>query len=253
MIRTRGRADIRGTETLVRIIHPKGNRRVSQAVRARLTTSLTRTTSIRVRVDLGHEIGVLTTANEVWRRDRIQNWAVLIDERLDNPLATEPGPHQGATTRESVVLPPGMTPELATTGMIRLTSGTMAHAAGMIIAGGQMTIATVGKPAAHPPGTASDPALRMTMAAGMVGPGMVVVALHAPSIESVIWGPMTCGLEGWLAGGKIRVSGWPSAVSAVSIASVVNVVGMTSARHKHQPGMPRRQGCLGYRVARQPW
>lgn len=253
MIRTRGQAEIQDTKTLVRIIHPKGNRRVSQAVRARLTTSLTQTTSIRARVDQGHEIGALTTANEVWRRDRIHNWAVLTDERLDNPLATEPGPHQGATTRELVVLPPGMTPGLATTGMIRLTSETMAHAAGMISAGGQMTVATVGNPAAHPPGTASDPALHMTMTAGVVGPGIVVVVLHALSIESVIWGPRTCGLEGWLAGGKIHVSGWPSAVSGASAVSKVNMVGMTSARHKHQPGAPRRQGYLGYRVARQRW
>jgi len=107
-----------------------------------------------------------------------------------------------------------------------------------------------GNPAAHPAVTVSDPALRMTMTAEMVGLGVAVVALHALSIESVIWVPRTCGLEGWLACGKIHVSGWPN---AVSVASIVNMVGMTSARHKQQSGAPRRQGCLGYRAARQPW
>ena len=209
-------------------------------------------TSIRARADQDRAIGALATREIAWTNDLMRTRAVRTDERLDNPLATEPGPHQGVTTRELVVLLPGMTLGPAKTGMIRLTSGTMAHAAGMIIAGGQKTIATVGNPAAHPPGAASDPALRMTMTAGMVGPGIVVVALHAPSIESVIWAPMMCGLEGWLAGGKIHVSGWPSAVSVASIVNVVNMDGMTSARHKHQPGAPRRQGCLGYRAARQP-
>jgi len=107
-----------------------------------------------------------------------------------------------------------------------------------------------GNPAAHPAGTVSDPALRMTMTAGMVGPGVAVVALHALSIEIVIGSVMTRVLEGWLAGGKIHVSGWPN---AVSVASIVNMVAMTSARHKQQPGAPKRQGCLGYRAARQPW
>ena len=183
----------------------------------------------------------------------MRNRAVQTDERLDSPLATGPGPHQGATTREMVVLPPGMTPGHATTGMSRLTSGTMAHAAGMIIAGGQRTIAMAGNPAAHPAGTVSDPALRMTMMAGMVGPGVAVVAHHALSIEIVIGSVMMCALEGWLAGGKIHVSGWPNAVSGDSIVNMVNMVGMTSARHKQQSGAPRRQGCLGYRAARQPW
>lgn len=62
-------------------------------------------------------------------------------------------------------------------------------------------------PAAHPARTVSDPALRMTMTAGMVGPGVVVVALHALSIEIEIGSAMMCALEGSLACGKIRVSG----------------------------------------------
>jgi hypothetical protein len=234
----------------VRIIHPRGNRRVSQTVRARLTTPLTRMTSIRVRVDRDRAIGTLTTREIAWINDLTRNWVVLIDERLDSPLATAPDPHQGATTRAWVELPPGMTPGHATTGIIRLTSGTMAHVAGMIIAGGQKTIATEGNPAAHPAGTISDPALRMTMTAGIAGPGVAVVAHHALSIESVIWGRMTCALEGWLAGGKIRVSGWPNAASVVNR---VGTVGRPSARHKQQPGAPSRQGCLGYHAARQPW
>ena len=105
-------------------------------------------------------------------------------------------------------------------------------------------------PAAHPAGTVSDPALRMTMTAGMVGPGVAVVALHGLSIEIVIGSVMMCALEGWLAGGKIHVSGWPNAVSGDSIVNMVNMVGMTSARHKQQSGAPKRQGCLGYRAAR---
>jgi len=60
-------------------------------------------TSIRVRVDQDRAIDTLTTREIAWINDLMHNKAVQIDERLDSPLATEPGPHQGATTRDMVV------------------------------------------------------------------------------------------------------------------------------------------------------
>ena len=209
--------------------------------------------SIRARVDQARAIGTLTTREIAWTHDLILNGAAPTDERLASHRVTEPGLRQGATTRETVASPPGMTPGHVAAGMIHLTSGMMAHAAGMIIAGGQKTIAMAGNHVAHPARTVSDPVLRMTMTARRAGPGVVVVAHPAPNIEIVTGIKMTYAQEGWLAGGKIHVSGWPSAVSVASIVSNANMVGMTSARHKHQPGAPRRQGYLGYRVARQRW